>query len=554
MISLQPNHLRRYKDVARLLYKYGCGDLVRSAGLDAECSVDGDESASVDGPASPGQLAADLEQLGPVFIKLGQLLSTRSELLPPEYLEALTRLQDGNEAVPWPQIREVMVQQYGADPNLIFASINEKPAATASLGQVHHATLRDGREVVIKVQRPSLQPDLDDDLASLEELASILHTTTAFGRKYQLVHLVTTLKKSILSELDYCREAENAERLKENLKSFESLVIPKPITDLCRQRVMVMERVSGTKITDLSPVVLLELDGKKLADEIFEAYLHQVLVDGHFHADPHPGNLWLDRDHRIALLDFGLVVHVTPAMRQDLLKLLLAVGEGDSAAAAQLADRSGEKTSTYDADQLHRLITDVFAKNHGASLQQADAGQIIMSIQRAACEAGLILPDAVTMLGKTLVNLDKVVKVLDCSFNPTEAIERHANAIMQQHGSRQLSLRNAYRAMVESAEMIQHLPSRMNEISRRVAESDFTVRVESMDEDKIIAGMQKIANRITAGLIIAALVMAASQLMSVPSNWTMYGYPALALVFFVLSTVLGGFVLWQILVTDRTAS
>ncbi|WP_442512010.1 ABC1 kinase family protein [Novipirellula sp. SH528] len=549
MIPLQTKYLRRYKDIALLLHKYGQGDLLKTTGIDLE-SEEYDNDVRSDS-ATPDDLASDLERLGPAFIKLGQLLSTRGDFLPEPYLEALSRLQDDNKPVPWEDVRELLASEYQTDPNKIFAEIEECPAATASLGQVHHATLRDGREVIVKVQRPDLQPDLDDDLRALEELAALLHSTTEFGEKYQLVNLVATLKKSILSELDYRREAGNAKRLKESLADYHSIYVPEPVLDLCRKRVLVMQRVSGVKITDVSPVVLLELDGRQLADEIFSAYLHQILVDGHFHADPHPGNLWLTQERRIALLDFGLVVHVAPAMQRDLLKLLLAVGNGDSKTAAQFAHLTGEKTSRYDRDRLQRQIAEVFSDGHGASMDELNAGRMIMKIQGAACDAGVILPNEVTMLGKTLMNLDKVVKLLDPEFNPTQAIRDHANQIVGQHGSQRLSLSDAYQAIIESAELMQNLPARMNEISRRVAESDFRVKVDSLDEDKIITGMQKIANRITAGLIIAALILAASRMMSMEAGLTVFGYPAIASLFLFISIMLGGMLLWQILVHDQ---
>ncbi len=549
MIPLQIKYLRRYKDIALLLHKYGQGDLLKTTGIDLE-SDECDDVGRTDS-ATPDDLASDLERLGPAFIKLGQLLSTRGDFLPEPYLDALSRLQDDNEPVPWEDVRELLASEYQTDPKKIFAEIDESPAATASLGQVHHATLRDGREVIVKVQRPDLQPDLDDDLRALEELAALLHSTTEFGEKYQLVNLVATLKKSILSELDYRREAGNAKRLKESLTDYHSIDVPEPVMDLCRKRVLVMQRVSGVKITDVSPVVLLELDGRQLADEIFSAYLHQILVDGHFHADPHPGNLWLTQDRRIALLDFGLVVHVAPAMQRDLLKLLLAVGNGDSKTATQFAHLTGEKTSRYDRDRLERQIAEVFSDGHGASMEELNAGRMIMNIQGAACDAGVILPNEVTMLGKTLMNLDKVVKLLDPEFNPTQAIRDHANQIVGKHGSQRLSLNDAYQAIIESAELMQNLPARMNEISRRVAESDFHVKVDSLDEDKIITGMQKIANRITAGLVIAALILAASRMMSMESGFMVFGYPAIASLFLFISIMLGSMLLWQILVHDQ---
>lgn len=550
MLSLSPKYLGRYRDIAALLIKYGRSDLVRATKFDS--SEDGQSTTNA-GKGGPDELASDLEKLGPAFVKLGQLLSTRGEILPPEYLEGLSRLQDDNEPIAWEDIRELLAEQYEADPLKIFAEINPEPAATASLGQVHHAQLRDGREIVIKVQRPDLQPNLDDDLTALEMLAEELHQHTDFGRKYQLVNMVRNLRKSITGELNYSREAANAVRLKNALQDYERLLVPAPIEDLCRPKVLVTEKVCGTKITELSGVVLVDVDGKSLADELFEAYLQQVLVDGLFHADPHPGNIWLTHDHRLAILDTGLMVHVRPEIRAALLQLLLAIANADATEAVSIADRHGRKTEKYDPVELRQRVGDVLAEHHGAAVKDMNAGRVIIELQAAACEAGVILPDEVTMLGKTLLNLDKVVHILDEGFNPTEAIKTHSSQIVGEHGEANLSWTRVYHSMLESADFLQNLPKRANEISRRVAESDFHIGVDAIDEGRLIAGMQKIANRITAGLIIAALILAATRLMTFDTDWKLFGYPGLALCFFAASTLLGGFVLWQILVSDRHA-
>ena len=548
MISLQPKYLQRYKDIALLLFKYGRSDLVSQSGIDIAVKIEVDETDVDPDRVSPENLAKDLEQMGPAFIKLGQLLSTRPELLPEEYLDALSRLQDDAKPVPWSDIRELLEQQYGAKPSAIFAEIEEKPAATASLGQVHRARLRDGRDVVIKVQRPDLQPSLQEDLHALQELATFLDSNSEFGRKYQVLNLVESLRQSLESELDYQQEARNATLLRKNLACYDALFVPEAIEDLCREKVLVMERVTGAKITKISRVVLLELDGERLAEQLFDAYLNQVLVDGVFHADPHPGNLWLTDDHRVALLDFGLVVRVAPVMRADLLKLLLSVGEADADTAVKVAERTGRKTQHYDKELLYRQVSKIFADIQGESLENISAGRIIMNLQRAACEAGMILPNEITMLGKTLLNLDKTMNLLDARFNPTEAINKNAKRVMRKHSQNRFSWNQVYQTLLETTDLTQQLPARLNEFTRLVSENEVKVSIDAIDEDRLIGGMQKIANRITAGLVIAALILGASILMTIQSEWTLF--PWIAGLFMLTSIVLAAILLWQIMWTD----
>src|ERR1039458_2595690 len=288
-ISLKPQHLKRYKDIAFLLIKHGRGDMLANTGLRETL---GAEPFDTTFPAEPraDELARDLEKMGPTFIKLGQLLSTRADFLPPAYIQALTRLQDNIDPFSFEEVDAIVSHELGVRISKAFSNFETKPLAAASLGQVHRAWLRNGRDVVVKVQRPGIREIIAEDLDALEDIAEFLDKHTASGKRSRVRDILEELRRSLWRELDYRQEARNLLTLNANLKNFPRIVVPIPIEDFTTSRVLTMEYISGKKITALSPLARMELMGAELAEELFQAYLQQILVDGFFHADPHPGN------------------------------------------------------------------------------------------------------------------------------------------------------------------------------------------------------------------------------------------------------------------------
>src|ERR1700744_1384312 len=318
-LTLKPHHLKRYKDIALLFWKYGTTDLAKEF---AEDSGADDKSISTkkDQPR-PEDLADDLEKMGPTFVKFGQLLASRADLLPEPYLKALARLQDKVKPFPYQQVEETITSELGVRMSKAFSFFEEKHLAAASLGQVHLAALRDGRPVVVKVQRPEIRKQIAEDFEVLEQISEFLDEHTEIGKRYRFSKILAELKSSIQQELDYQHEASNLKLLGENLKEFPHSRVPLPVTDYSSRSVLTMEYISGTKITALSPVAMLDVDGNLLAEELFKAYLKQVLIDGFFHADPHPGNIFLTDDGRLALLDLGMTGRLTVSMQENLLRL-----------------------------------------------------------------------------------------------------------------------------------------------------------------------------------------------------------------------------------------
>ena len=549
VVSLKPERLKRYKDVAKLLIKYGRSDLISAAGL--EDSVLPDEIAEESGAAAPAEeLAQDLEKLGPTFIKLGQLLSTRADLLPGPYLEALERLQDQVGPFPYEEIERIVSGELGVRLSKAFADFDPVPLAAASLSQVHRAYMRDGRAVVVKVQRSDIRELIVGDLEALGEIAHFLDDHTELGKRYEFENMLVNLRKSLLRELDFTIEANNLHTIAHNLAEFENIVIPEPIDDYSTTRVLTMEYIAGKKITALNPLRLLEIDGGLLADELFSAYLKQFLVDGIFHADPHPGNVFLTDDDRIALLDLGMIGRVTRTFQDNLLRLMLAISEGRGEIAAEAAIKMGEPKENFDRKSFDRRITDLVAENSDAVLSKLNAGKVTLEITRIAADCWFRLPAEFTMIAKALLNLDRVVYTLDSSFDPNAIIREQANEILQRNIVKSIAPNNLLSGVVDLKEFAETFPRRVNKILDAIGNNEVRIGVDAIDEKLVVEGLQKVANRITLGLVVASLIVGAALLMRVETSFRIFGYPGLAMILFLLAAAAGFMLAFSILFTD----
>lgn len=551
MVLLKTKHLKRYKDVAMLLVKYGRSDLVKQAGL--EDSIELDEAGLETVMPKAEELATDLEKLGPTFIKLGQLLSTRADLLPPPYLEALTRLQDRIEPFPYEEVDRIVSGELGVRISKAFVEFDPQPLAAASLAQVHRAYMRDGRAVVVKVQRPNIREQIVEDLEALEEFAQFMDAHTELGKRYEFGNMLLGLRKSLLQELDFKTEANNLVMFGENLREFERIVVPEPILDYTTSRLLTMEYIPGKKITDVSPLRLMEIDGPGLADELFRAYLQQILVDGVFHADPHPGNVFLTDDERIALLDLGMVARLVTSFHDNLLRLLLSISEGRGEDAAETAIKMGEAKPGFDRGEFVRRVADLVGDNADVNMSRINAGQVALEITKIAADCWFRLPSEFTMMAKALLNLDRSVYALDPNFEPNAVIRQRATEILQRNVLKSLAPGNLLSGAVEVKEFVEKLPMRVNRILDAVGNNNLKIKVDAIDEKVVLEGLQKVANRISLGLVLAALIVGAALLMRVETSFRILGYPGFSMIFFLIAAIAGSALAITIVMNDVKA-
>lgn len=548
-ISLKPEHLKRYRDIAWLFMKYGRSDLVKQAGLEDALAGEVVE-AQVSVPEA-AELSKDLEKMGPTFVKLAQLLSTRADLLPAPYLEALARLQDDVEPFSFKEVEEIVTEELGVRLSKAFSSFEAQAIAAASLGQVHRAEMRDGRQVVVKVQRPGIREIVLKDLEILQGIAEFLDNHTETGRRYEFSMILAELRKSLLRELDYRQEARHLVTFNRNFREFKRIIVPLPLEDYSTSRVLTMDYIEGKKITALGPLALMDLDGYQLAEDFFHAYLKQILVDGIFHADPHPGNVFLTVDNRIALIDLGMIGRITPQSQENILQLLLAISEGHGDEAAALTIKLGEPKESFEQEKFTRQVADLVTQHQGSNVQEIDAGRVVLEITRISGETGFRLPPEFTLIAKTLLNLDQIVHALDPNFDPNASIRQNATEMMRERLMKSLSPGNLFNTLIETKGLIEKMPSRINKFLDAVANNEMEIKIDAIDETKLMEGFQKIANRITMGLVLASLIVGAALLMRVETSFTIFGYPGIAILFFFIAAGAGLFLVFNILFKDE---
>ena len=545
-LSLKPEHLKRYKDIARLLIQHGRSDLVKTMDVDLPDDQVVEEAVTGD----PEKLARDLEALGPTFIKLGQLLSSRSDLLPTPYLDSLARLQDKVEPFPFQEVEEIVSTEIGARISKAFLEFDPVPVAAASLGQVHRAQLRGGREVAVKVQRPGIRQVILEDLDAFAQITAMIDKHTEIGRRFAIQDMLEEFRKTLLRELDYRREALNLVTLAHNLREYPRLVIPRPVDDYTTSRVLTMDYVKGTKITGLSPLALIDLDNRGLAEDLCKAYLDQILVDGFFHADPHPGNLLVTDDGRLALLDLGMVARIDPAMQEQLLKLLLAITAGQGQQAAQVTLQIGTPLESLDESRYRREVADLVGSFQNLSGQQIQVGRAVINLARLAAENGVRPAPELTMMGRALLQLDETARALDPDFNPNQVMRQHSDTLMRRHMLKRLSPANVFASALDMQEFVQHLPGRLNAVLDNVAANKVQIKVDAFDETRLMDNLQKIANRIALGLVLAALIVGAALMMQVNTRFRLFGYPGLAMLLFLLAAACGFILILTVFLND----
>jgi ubiquinone biosynthesis protein len=548
--AVRPKHLKRYKDLGRLVLRYGGATAVRRVGLEPALEDLHDDPADIE-DGKPEQLAADLERMGPTFVKLGQVLSTRPDVLPQPYLDALARLQDKVEQVPFAEIEKVVEEELGVRMSKAFKSFEPRPIAAASLGQVHRAELRDGRVVAVKVQRPGIRDTIRTDLEALDELAVLADGHTETGRRYSFSGVLSEFRSAMLAELDYREEARNLSTLADSLVEYPNILVPRPILDYSTERVLTMEYVRGTNLANLSPVAMLEADRRGLLEELFQAYLHQALVSGMVHADPHPGNVFLTPDGKLALIDVGMVLRIPEGMRERLLKLLLFLSDGNGENAARIAEEMGDVTPAYDRKGFTREVARMTARATQDQGPDVQMGRVVLAVARCAGEHGLKPPRELTLMGKTLLALDGIANLLDPTFDPHAAIRANALSLAQRRLLLATKSGSVITTLLESRDFLQGLPWRVNRALDAIGEGDLEVRVRVIDESQTLTGLHQMANRLSMAVILAALIVGASLMVNVPSSFTLLGYPVIAVLFFLAAAAGGVALLWSIWQGDK---
>ncbi|MCQ4163268.1 ABC1 kinase family protein [Tahibacter harae] len=497
------------------------------------------------------EFVADIQRLGPAFIKIGQALSVRPDLLPLNHLKALQKLQDDVTPVPVADVRAVIERELGVRLSKIFPEFDDAPLAAASLAQVHAAVLRDGREVVVKVQRPGIADSMESDMTVLRGFAGAADRFTDQGRRIGFGDWIEEMAETLAEELDYRLEAANMRALAGQLADYPALFVPAPIADFSTRQVLTMDRVRGSKISQHPGLQRLEHPLADLARDLVRAYLDQIFVHRLVHADPHPGNLILCGE-RLALIDAGMVLRLAPRMRDNLLALMQATVEGDSGRAAQLIERMGERLPVFDERAWQRRCDRLVLRYCNQSLNdEVGAGELLLALARQSVESGLRPPPEMPALGRTLLALEGSAKRLDPRLRPNLLVREKLDGLIGRRVSEEFSPTRLRAQLIELAGLGTRLPQQLRDALELVAQNRLRVRISGLGEARLLENLQKIANRISAGLISAGLVVAAALTLRIDAGPRLLGYPALALILFLTAFGLGAALVVSALRSDR---
>lgn len=532
-----PDHAASYKNVLSLLWRHGNQKALSALGLRKLFSHDDEDEQGGAGQRRAENFASDLEALGPTYVKIGQLLSAQADMLPEAYVDALSRLQDDVEPFPFTEAVEIIEHDLGMPIREAYAHIDSAPLAAASIGQVHKAITHEGIEVAVKVQRPGAEDQIERDLATLIHAAHAVDGVT--GSRYRIVDALEQTRDLLRQELDYGMEADNFEAVRRLTKKYACLTVPRVIRPLCGERVLTMTYIEGAKVTALPPAQLEQIEGERLAEGMFHAYLDQMLVHGLFHADPHPGNILLTPSGRLAMLDLGLVGRVPPLMRDKLLQLLLAIAEGRGEQAAEIAIDIGEPSRDIDGAAFRQEISTLVMERYNATRERVKIGQVVMQIARVCGRYEVAIPTEVTLIGKALVHLDQLGAVLAPGFNPRRAIKRRLSRLLRQSLLKSVTPTAAADLLFELKRFAQSAPHRVNQVLDTLGRHDRGFKIDAIDEDRLINGFEKIANRITYGLVVASLYIGGAMVMNIEASGPEVGGVPVLAVLMLLAAAIG---------------
>ncbi|HQD45689.1 MAG TPA: AarF/UbiB family protein [Kaistella sp.] len=543
--------LNNYAKFFSFILKYYNSDVVKSTANSVLNEIEKTEISEDEYNQKPEELVEDLKKMGPTYVKLGQLLSTRPDLLPENYLQALANLQDDVETVPYEEVQKIFEEEIGVKINKAFELFDPKPLASASIGQVHLALLPSGRKVAVKIQRPGIRKNFIEELETLKNMADLAVTHSKVAKKYALDDVIEELRFILLNELDYNKEAQNLVILKENLKEFKNLIVPSPVAEYSSSKVLTMDFIDGKKITSLGNLKKIETDFTSVIDDLIEAYMKQIIVDGFVHADPHPGNIHVTADDKVALMDLGMVAKFSPKIQEKIMMLLVGMTkkDGDDITDA-LLEISEYDSAKVNLDHFRKNINRLVMDSTSTNAEDMETGRILLQMNRIAADEGIKLAVELNILGKVLLNMDQIVAVLTPKYDLQKAIRRFMEKMVNKKMQQELKPENAYAFLLDNKKLLENLPGRLNKITENLANNQLELKINAIDEDRLTEGFQKVANRITSGLIIAAMIIGAALLMRIPSTYTILGYGVLPFFFFVIAIGLGLFLVYNIMFKD----
>jgi len=557
--------LGRLNEIASVLIRYGFGDVVRRLGLanlleKAGHALHWDDAQAYAHMPPPQRVRRALEDLGTTFVKLGQILSTRVDQFEPEWIAEFSHLQDHAPPSPWPEVLAQLTEDLGAPPETLFKRFDPEPLAAGSIAQVHAAQLDDGTEVIVKVRRPGIKPRVEADLRWLAKLAATLEADHPELRAFRPREMVRQFARSLHRELDLANEGRQSDRIAANFRTWRDAEAPpdstEPVIAIPRihwlwtsERVCVQDRVQGIAGRQLDQVDAAGLDRKLLARRGARAVLKMIVEDGLFHADPHAGNVFYLPGNRIAFIDFGMVGRLSASRRDELIRLLVGLVQRDPQAVAEvMLDWAGDEAT--DEEGLVMDLQGFVDTYHGLTLKQINLAAMLGDLTGLLRQHHLALPADLALLFKSFITLEGMGRALDGDFNMAEeALPLLKQAVRARYRPKAL-MQRGWRALDEAFSLIGGLPQDLARLLRAARRGRLEVHIDIASLDRVGNQVESALNRLAVGLVVAALIVGSSIVMTVPGGPTLLGLPFFGLLGFV-GAVAGS--LWLIASISRSS-
>jgi ubiquinone biosynthesis protein len=561
LLGSRRRHFRDIPRIGRIIAvasRHGFGHLVEQMGLQRFFSL-GRRIITFKTPPSlehrlsaPERLRLMFEELGPTFIKLGQVLACRPDMLPIEYSRELTKLTDAVAPFPSQKAKEIIEQDLHGPVERIFAAFDDVPVAAASIAQVHRATLRDGTEVIVKVQRPDIDRIIDRDISIMRGIADLIESRVPELAPYNVPGIVDEFAHTIKKELDFFIEAANAAQLRNNFDKSDVLYIPRIFNELSSKRVLVLERIEGIRINDFQRLDEAGFDRREIALKGAAAFFKMVLQDGLFHADPHPGNIFVLPDGRLGLVDFGIMGRVTEENMELFANIFVALAEHNyDALVRQYVNLGFVSEESLNIDKFEREMKEDLAEllepYYGMQVKQIDFGAYIDRVTHILLRHKLRQPSNLYLMDKALITLEGLLKQLDPSFNYFEAAQPYVAELVRRRRNPLRAVQAIRKNMADLADVFTQLPRQMKATYRKFMQGDLKVNIHHEGLTQLIRDLDKASNRLSFSIITAAIIVASSIIIHSGTGPKLFGLPMFGLTGYVIAALLGLWILVGIL-------
>ena len=545
-------HLNRYRQILAVLFKYGFGDLLEMLKIDQYIEVGlqmiSRKRASRDERLSrPQRLRMAFQELGPTYIKLGQILSTRPDLVPMEYIAELSKLQDRIPAFPFEQVRNVISSEFGMPPEDLFDTLEEEPFASASIGQVHRAVLKDGESVAVKFQRPGIQKIIEVDLEIMLHLATLAEHHIEELSFHRPVKIVEEFAKTLEKEIDYKNEATNMERVARHFLDDPHVYIPKVYRETTTTRVLSTEFVEGIKISDIEKLEAAGLDRKILTARGADLVLKQIFVYGFFHADPHPGNIFVLPDNVICLLDFGMTGIVDRQTREDFVDLLDSIVHQNEIRASQALLKLTDWEYEPDRRRFEREVADFMGRHLYKPLKDIELGRLLQELLELATALRLRIPPDIFLMMKAFSTVEGVGHLLDPSFDMIAQATPFITEVKLARYKPQRIADDVYDLTSRLLHFFQQFPKDLLDLASLIRQQKLGIRIEHRGLETMLATLDSVSNRISFSILIAALIIGSALIVISETPPLIYGISLIGILLFSAAAIMGIWLLVAIL-------